>query len=427
VAKSGSFASRLYSGDVSYQFIGRRRIWYAISGFVLLVSVLSLIFRGIHPSIEFKGGAVFEAPANGHSVSQAKSVFTKAGVTPEIAQKVGEGQLRIQTGAIDPTDPTKTTRLQQGLAKELGVSSNEVAVRQVGPSWGGQITKKAVQGLVIFLALLFVVLSIRYEPKMALAAFIALIHDIVITAGVYSLVGFEVSPGTVIALLTILGYSLYDTVVVFDKVQENTKGLAGGSRTTYSGAANLALNQTLVRSINTSIIGLLPVASLLFIGAGLLKAGTLKDLALALFIGLLCGTYSSIFTATPLLCEFKEREPAMRALARRVEGRRATDRSVSPAGVSAGTVSAARAGGAAGVLVDSRDGSGGDNLTAGDIEDDQLGADRAAADNGGTEPVVATPYGNPGVGSPAAGRPPRPHRKSAARGRTGRPSGKRRR
>ncbi|MEP6464262.1 MAG: protein translocase subunit SecF [Frankiaceae bacterium] len=393
MGKNGSIASRLYRGEVSYDFIGRRKIWYALSGAVLLISLLSLIFRGIHPSIEFKGGAVFEAPSNGHSLSQAKAVFTKANVPPEIAQNVGEGRLRIQTAAVDPKDPTKTTRLQQALAKELGISVNDVAVQQVGPSWGGQITKKAVQGLVVFLVLLSVVLSLRYEPKMALGAFIALVHDIVITAGVYSLVGFEVSPATVIALLTILGYSLYDTVVVFDKVQENTRGLAAGSRTTYSAEANLALNQTLVRSINTSIIGLLPVASLLFIGAGLLKAGTLKDLALALFIGLLCGTYSSIFTATPLVCDLKEREPAMRALAQRAEGRRRAERS-------AGRAVAPNLTGAV-------------SVTGGSVLVDE--ADEGRAEGGQAAPPPAAPA-------------PRPHRKPAASGgRSGRPSGKRRR
>lgn len=408
MARGGSLASRLYRGEVSYEFISRRRVWYSISAAVLVISVLSLIIRGLTPSIEFKGGAVFEAPSNGHSVAQAKAVFTQAGVPPEIAQQVGVGQLRIQTAAIDPSDPTKTTRLQQALATELGISSNDVAVRQVGPSWGGQITKKAVQGLVVFLVLLLVVLSIRYEPKMALAAFLALIHDIVITAGVYSLVGFEVSPGTVIALLTILGYSLYDTVVVFDKVEENTRGLAGGSRITYSGAANLALNQTLVRSINTSIIGLLPVASLLFIGAGLLKAGTLKDLALALFIGLMCGTYSSIFTATPLLCDFKEREPGMKALARRVEGRRtAAAGGVAPAGGRASATGAAASAASGSVLL-------------------AAPADVDGEDSVGGQPAAAAEPSPPPAGSPAA-QAPRAPRKPASRGRSGRPSGKRRR
>jgi preprotein translocase subunit SecF len=198
-------------------------------------------------------------------------------------------------------------------------------VQSVGSTWGDQITKKAITGLIVFLIVVIIYLSFRFEWKMAISAIVALIHDLVITAGIYSLSGFEVSPSTVIALLTILGFSLYDTVVVFDKVRENTIGLAGGSRMTYSQAANLAVNQTLVRSINTSIIALLPVAGLLIIGAGLLGAGSLKDLALALLIGLAAGAYSSIFIATPMVADMKEREPTFQQLARRVAARQTKD------------------------------------------------------------------------------------------------------
>ncbi len=201
------------------------------------------------------------------------------------------------------------------------MTKQQVSTETVGSSWGSQITHKAVESLIIFLLAIVVYLSLRYEWKMAAAAIIALIHDLVITVGIYALVGFDVSPSTVIGLLTILGYSLYDTVVVFDKVRENTAPIAGGSRYTYAQAANLAVNQTLVRSINTSVIALLPVASLLFVGAGLLGAGSLKDLALALFIGLATGSYSSIFIATPLLVLFKEREPQYIALSKRVAAR----------------------------------------------------------------------------------------------------------
>ncbi len=196
----------------------------------------------------------------------------------------------------------------------------------VGASWGGQITTKAVQALIAFLIVIVLYLSIAFEWKMAVAAFVALIHDLVIATGVYALTGFQVSPATVIGLLTILGYSLYDTVVVFDKVRENTAGLLGGARTTYSDAANLALNQTLVRSINTSLIALLPVAAILFVGGGLLGAGELKDLSLVLLVGMLSGTYSSIFIATPVLADLKEREPQYKALAKRVSVRAAGGR-----------------------------------------------------------------------------------------------------
>jgi preprotein translocase subunit SecF len=214
----------------------------------------------------------------------------------------------------------------------------------VGASWGSQITTKAIQALITFLIVIVLYLSIAFEWKMAVAAFVALIHDLVIATGVYALTGFQVSPATVIGLLTILGYSLYDTVVVFDKVRENTAGLLGGARSTYSEAANLALNQTLVRSINTSLIALLPVAAILFVGGGLLGAGELKDLALVLFVGMLSGTYSSIFIATPVLADLKEREPQYQALAKRVSvrasGGRTAKRTAAKAGSRATTAAA---------------------------------------------------------------------------------------
>ena len=192
----------------------------------------------------------------------------------------------------------------------------------VGPSWGSEITKRALQGLIVFLILVAIFLSAYFEWRLAIAALVALIHDLVITIGIYALTGFEVTPATVIGVLTILGFSLYDTVVVFDKVRENTRGITSGNKATYSEAANLALNQTLVRSINTSVVALLPVTAILVIGVGFLGAGTLKDLALALFIGTAAGTYSSIFIATPVACQLQERRPEMKALATRVAARR---------------------------------------------------------------------------------------------------------
>ena len=318
-------AARLYRGQVSYDFIGHRRRWYIASGVVLLVSILSLAIRGLNPSIDFKGGAVFQFPRNGHSLTDVRQAVTAAGVTPEVVTVTGSGsssRFRVETKTLEQTatvDKVKDVEVQ--IEQRIGVAEKDINVSTVGSTWGSQITKKAIYGLVIFLIAVIIYLSVRFEWRMALAAIIALIHDLIITAGVYSLVGFEVSPSTVIALLTILGYSLYDTVVVFDKVRENIAGITGGSRMTLSQAANLAVNQTLVRSINTSIIALLPVAGLLIIGAGLLGAGSLKDLALALLIGLASGAYSSIFIATPLVADMKEREPAYRQLARRVAAR----------------------------------------------------------------------------------------------------------
>ena len=335
-------ASRLYRGDVSYDFIGRRRRWYLVSGAMIVISFISILVRGLHPSIDFKGGAVFQFPRHGHSISDVNAAVRAAGVTPEVVTITGSGsasRFRVETKALTQNSTVdKVKDVETQLEQRIGVTEKDINVSTVGSTWGSQITKKAVYGLVIFLIAVIIYLSIRFEWRMALAAIIALIHDLIITAGVYSLVGFEVSPSTVIALLTILGYSLYDTVVVFDKVRENIAGITGGSRMTLSQAANLAVNQTLVRSINTSIIALLPVAGLLIIGAGLLGAGSLKDLALALLIGLASGAYSSIFIATPLVADMKEREPAYRQLARRVAARQSA--SASPA------VAAAGAGGA---------------------------------------------------------------------------------
>jgi preprotein translocase subunit SecF len=336
MSRMGSIGARLYRGEVSFDIVGNARRWYAISLVILVVSVLSLAFRGLSLGVEFRGGAEFIVPSATASVGEARSTVVKVGLPGEpIVQELGVDKVRIQTPVVDQA---KANEIQDALAQKFDVARGEVQTQRIGPTWGGEISQKALTGLLVFLLLVVVYLSMAFEWKMAVAAIVALFHDLVITTGVYSLVGFEVTPATVIGLLTILGYSLYDTVVIFDKVRENTAGLAGGSRMTYSQAANLALNQTLVRSVNTSIAALLPVAGLLFIGAGLLGAGTLKDLALVLFIGMAAGTYSSIFIATPVLANLKEREPTMQALAKRVAARQAGGRR--PAGARASDVAA---------------------------------------------------------------------------------------
>ncbi|HEX3899975.1 MAG TPA: protein translocase subunit SecF [Mycobacteriales bacterium] len=325
-----SFATRLYRGEVSFNFIGHRLWWYIGSGIVILVGVVSLAVQGLNPSIDFKGGAQFLGPINGHSTADVTNAVTSTGVSPDVVETVGSGsdkQFNVQTSTL--TD-VQVTNIESALEKQLGISENQISPTTVGSTWGSQITNKAIEGLIIFLVVVIVYLSIRFEWKMALAAIIALLHDLVITAGIYSLSGLQVSPSTVIALLTILGYSLYDTVVVFDKVRENTASIAGGSRMTFTQATNFAVNQTLVRSINTSVIALLPVIGLLVIGAGVLGAGSLKDLSFALFIGLASGAYSSIFIASPLLCEFKEREPTYQQLAKRVATRRDREGGLGP-------------------------------------------------------------------------------------------------
>src|SRR5712691_1606511 len=332
----GQIGGRLYRGEVSINFVGRQRLWYAISGLILVVSIVAVIVRGLSFSVDFKGGAVFTFPSSSASLSQVQNAVDAGGVTGAIVQQTRGQQngWQIQTKSL--TGP-QTVTLEKTLSSKLGVNTNDISVTTVGPSWGSQISGKALEALIAFLIVIVIYLTIAFEWKMAIAAFIALMHDLVIATGVYALAGFQVSPATVIGLLTILGYSLYDTVVVFDKVRENTAGLLGGARTTYSQAANLALNQTLVRSINTSLIALLPVAAILFVGGGLLGAGELKDLALVLFVGMLSGTYSSIFIATPVLADLKEREPQYQALAKRVSVRAAGGRAAKRTAAKAGS------------------------------------------------------------------------------------------
>ena len=327
MSRLGQLGGRLYRGEVSYDFVGRKRRWYSISAAILLISIAALGIRHLDFSVDFKGGAVFQFPASSsQSITDVQGAVTHAGVSGAVIQELNglHGKSwQVQTKSLTSA---QTLQVESSLESQLGVSGSKISTTFVGPSWGSTITTKAVQALITFLIVIVVYLSIAFEWKMAVAAFVALIHDLVIATGVYALTGFQVSPATVIGLLTILGYSLYDTVVVFDKVRENTAGLLGGARSTYSQAANLALNQTLVRSINTSLIALLPVAAILFVGGGLLGAGELKDLALVLFVGMLSGTYSSIFIATPVLADLKEREPQYKALAKRVSVRAAGGR-----------------------------------------------------------------------------------------------------
>jgi preprotein translocase subunit SecF len=341
MSRLGNIGGRLYRGEVSVEFVARKKLWYMVSGLILLVSIAAVIFRGLNYSVEFKGGSVFQVKAPAASAQQVTNIVVNAGGGSDaIVQKVGLGSSASWSIQTEKVPFSEQTKIQNALASDLHVSQNAVSANFVGPTWGSQISQKALKALIAFLIAIVIYLSIAFEWRMASAALVALLHDIVITIGVYALTGFEVSPATVIGLLTILGYSLYDTVVVFDKVRENTAGLLGTGRSTYSQAANLALNQTLVRSINTSLIALLPVASILVVGVGLLGAGELKDLALVLFVGMLSGTYSSICIATPVLADLKEREPQYQALAKRVAlraaGGRAAQRKAAKAAASTG-------------------------------------------------------------------------------------------
>jgi preprotein translocase subunit SecF len=311
-----SLASRLYHGETTYDFVGRRRLWFTISGVLLLVSLLSLFVPGLNFGIDFKGGAVFRVQPE-RPVTEAQ-VRNAVGAEAKVVQVTQEApvQVIVQTEELSQEQVAK---IRADLAEVTGVQSNDVSTDSIGSKWGSAVSRRAVIALLAFLVVVTVYVSLRMELKMAGAALVALVHDLIITAGIYALARFEVSPATVIALLTILGYSLYDTVVVFDKVRENTGSLTSMSRTTYSDATNLAINQTMMRSLNTSLASLLPILGLLLVGAFLLGAETLKDLALALFVGVAAGAYSSIFIAAPLVAVWKEREPRYAQLRARVE------------------------------------------------------------------------------------------------------------
>ncbi len=320
MSRLGRLASDLYDGRVSFDFVGRRRTWYIVSGIIVIVAIVALLpWRGLNFGIEFRGGVDFGIPNATCSVTQAREVAEAETGSQAIVTQTGSGTVRVQTVSLTPQESNSVAK---ALGAACGASAESIAIQSVSATWGGEITRKALQALIVFLVLLVIFLSIYFEWRMAAAALVALAHDLVITIGIYALTGLEVTPATVIGLLTILGYSLYDTVVVFDKVRENTRGITGQSRLTYGEAANLAVNQTLVRSINTTVVALLPVLSIIIVGAVLLGAGTLLDLAVALGVGMAAGAYSSVFVATPFLVQMKERQKEIKALNNRVLSRR---------------------------------------------------------------------------------------------------------
>jgi preprotein translocase subunit SecF len=312
---------RLYNGEAGFDVVGNSRLIYKITAVILALCLLSIVFRGFNFGIDFEGGNSFRLPGSEQQLEQVRAAAEDAGAEVATAQVVGGDTLLLRTGTLDNDTERAVTEAVAGAA---GLEADQVSPESVSAEWGSDITDQALIALVVFLVAVVLFLAVRFEPKMAIGAIAALLHDIIVTAGVYSLIGFEVTPSTVIGFLTILGFSLYDTVVVFDKVDENVKDLERTASMTWSEAANLAVNQTLMRSINTTVIALLPVAGLLFVGAGLLGVGTLKDLALVLFVGLAAGAYSSIVLATPIVADLKEREPEVQALRRRVQARRSS-------------------------------------------------------------------------------------------------------
>jgi preprotein translocase subunit SecF len=309
MSKFKDFGNDLYSGRVSIDIVGRRKLWYGIAIVLVIIAIVAPVARGgFNFGIEFRGGSEFRIDGVGDTSQQVAREAVQA-VDPEtqpIVTSVGVDSVRIQTEQLD--DVT-TEEIRIALANAYELPSGSVTSSFIGANWGADVTSKALNGLIVFLVLVSVLMAFYFRTfKMSIAALAALAHDVVITAGIYALTGFEVTPAAVIGLLTILGYSLYDTVVVFDKVRENTLGVEFSEDTTFASQVNLAVNQTLVRSINTSVVAILPVAAILFIGAFVLGVGTLRDIALALFIGMIVGTYSSIFIASPVYVHLRENE-----------------------------------------------------------------------------------------------------------------------
>ena len=333
-APKHGFFVRLYTGTGAFEVIGRRKLWYSVSGLIVAIAIASILLRGFTFGIDFEGGTKVSMPVAGQngtaSTQQVEDVFSKTlSKSPESVVLVGSGgsatvQIRSETLTNEETEKLRTALFDAFHPKGSDGQASKQAISDsaVSASWGGQITKKALIALVVFLVLAAIYITVRYERYMAMSALATLVFDLVTTAGVYSIVGFEVTPATVIGLLTILGFSLYDTVIVFDKVEENTHGFEHTTRRTFAEQANLAVNQTFMRSINTSLISVLPIVSLMVVAVWLLGVGTLMDLALVQLVGVIVGTYSSIFFATPLLVTLRERTELVRTHTRRVLNRR---------------------------------------------------------------------------------------------------------
>jgi preprotein translocase subunit SecF len=313
MASMNEFGNNLYSGKTSFPFVGRRRLWFIIAIALVVGSILVPLIRPIQFSIEFTGGSQFTVTAP-DSTDQSLATDAVHSVVPGAATKVvtvNEKDIRVQT---DQMSDDETQQVSAALAEAYGVDPENVTSSFIGPAWGENVTKQSLWGLAIFLALTFLILALYFRTwKMSAAAIIGLLDVLVITIGVYALAGFEISPAAVIGFLTILAYSLYDTTVVFDKIRENTTEDGEKSARTFGEAVNLAVNQTLVRSINTSIVAALPVGAILFIGAFWLGAETLTDISLSIFVGILVATYSTLFVAAPLYSLFRENEPKIKA------------------------------------------------------------------------------------------------------------------
>ena len=329
MASFSQFGNDLYTGKRSYNIVGKRKIWYGISALLILIVIVVPILRGgFLFGIEFLGGSQFQIAGTAgldstkaQTLAQDTVLAVEPGSNPRVTLVGTDSSVRVQT---DQLTSDQSVAIQQALAKAYQVKDSDVTTSFIGATWGQDITKQALTGLIVFVILASIVMALYFRTwKMSLAAIIALMHDLIITAGVYGVFHIEVTPAAVIGFLTILGYSLYDTVVVFDKIRENTSEDGAESRRTFGESVNLAVNQTLVRSINTSVVAILPVGSILFIGAFALGAGTLRDISLALFIGIIVGTYSTIFIAAPLYAQLRSSEDATKKRDKRTRAVRA--------------------------------------------------------------------------------------------------------
>jgi len=441
---------RLYHGQTRFDFVRKRRWWFAASGIVITAGLVSLGVRGLNYSIEFVGGTSWEVAAPGVTVAQAQSALTPLGFGGATITVLGSGshqrlnveaKLGAHSSGVSTNEALKVGAV---LATLTHNPASAVSVENVGPTWGSDITHKAVEALIVFLIVISAYISIFFEWRMAVAAIVAVAHDVIITVGIYSLASFLVTPDTVVAFLTVLGYSLYDTIVVFDRVRDNSRGLGATGKLSFTDVVNLSMNQTLARSINTSLVAILPILAVLVLGAQVLGAITLEYFGLALLIGLTSGAYSSIFIASPLVAMLKEREPRYRQIRERLESRGTTMQLLSPAAVAAGALSAAEpatvarrrrsskpapvragtlrpaAGGGTAVKIaegeelDEQAGGGGDgSATAEPPLGKAAGQPATRASGGGGQPRSSA--GAPRGGTPARRPPPRPRKKGKRR------------
>ena len=432
---------RLYHGQTRFDFVRRRRWWFGASALVIVAGLASLGVKGLNYSIEFVGGTSWEVSAPGVTPAQAQSVLTPLGFGGATITQLGSGsnerlnveaKLAKNSASVTTQEATKVAGVLAALAH---TSASSVSVENVGPTWGGDITHKAVEALIVFLIVIASYISIFFEWKMAVAAIVAVAHDILITVGIYSLLSFLVTPDTVVAFLTVLGYSLYDTIVVFDRIRDNSRGLGATGKLSYTDVVNLSMNQTLARSINTSLVAILPILSVLVLGAEILGAVTLEYFGLALLIGLTSGAYSSIFIASPLLAMLKEHEERYRRIRERLESRGSAMLLISPAAVAAGAFSTPEAGTTAkrrrsqGVAASRpatlRPGASRSTPVANEeaVDDGAITGDvafSAGLDGGPAQGpprggAARPPAGQPRPGAPARRPPPRPRKKGKRR------------